>query len=101
MERTALRAAVIGEAVMPRVYNKHGDYPTGNIRYVGRGSIAGNPFVVGVDGDRDEVCDRFEVMVEADPEFKARLIEYCRGYDLLCFCKPRRCHGDYLLRISN
>ena len=85
---------------MPRVYNRHGEYPQG-VRYIGRGSVAGNPFVIGRDGDRDEVCDKFERMVEADPELKSRLVAYCRGRDLLCYCAPRRCHGDYLLRISN
>ncbi len=63
--------------------------------------MAGNPFAIGRDGSRDEVCDKFEQMVEQNPDLKAKLIEYCRGHDLLCFCKPRRCHGDYLLRISN
>ena len=84
---------------MPQVYSMRG--APASARYIGRGSIAGNPFIIGKDGDRDEVCDKFEVMVEADPALKARLVEYCGGYDLKCFCAPRRCHGDYLLRISN
>jgi len=29
-------------------------------KYCSRGSPYGNPFVIGVDGDRDQVCDRFE-----------------------------------------
>jgi len=28
--------------------------------YCGRGSPYGNPFVIGRDGDRDQVCERFE-----------------------------------------
>lgn len=86
---------------MPKVYNKHDTYPLANIRYIGRGSIAGNPYIIGKHGTRDQVCDKFEAHVESNPELKAALIEYCHGYDLLCFCKPKRCHGDYLLRISN
>lgn len=86
---------------MPRVYNKFKENPPPEARYIGRGSIAGNPFLIGVDGTRDQVCNKFEVMVEAHPKLKARLVEYCRGHDLVCFCKPKRCHGDYLLRISN
>jgi hypothetical protein len=85
---------------VPKVYNKHGNYPP-DVRYIGRGSIAGNPYVVGRDGTRDEVCDKYEALIEANPLFKKRLIAYCKGRNLLCFCKPLRCHGDYLLRISN
>jgi hypothetical protein len=47
-------------------------------------------------------CDLHLVWrVEADPELKIRIVEYCRGRNLKCFCKPLRCHGDYLLEISN
>ena len=84
---------------MPSVYRVNDAPP--DARYIGRGSVAGNPFRIGRDGTRDEVCDRFEAMVEADPALKQELVEYCRGHDLVCFCKPERCHGDYLLRVSN
>lgn len=86
---------------MPRVYNRYDPSAPPDARYIGRGTIAGNPYKIGRDGTRNEVCDKYEARVEADPELKASLIEYCRGHDLLCFCAPRRCHGDYLLRISN
>lgn len=44
-----------------RVLNKRRDpiVPGVDI-YIGRGSPWGNPFKIGRDGDRDEVCDRFE-----------------------------------------
>lgn len=76
------------------------DAPPG-ARYIGRGTVAGNPFRIGRDGTRDEVCDKYEAMVEADPELKDQVIAYCAGRDLACHCKPKRCHGDYLHRISN
>jgi Domain of unknown function (DUF4326) len=85
---------------MPKLYNRKFPHPSGT-RYIGRGTIAGNPFIIGPDGNRDYVCDKYESRVEADPELKAQLIEYCRGHDLLCHCTPLRCHGNYLLRISN
>lgn len=86
---------------MPKVYNiKHGDLPK-LIKYIGRGSIAGNPFKIGKDGNRDEVCNKFEAYIEKDPRLKHKLIKYCKGWDLACYCKPLRCHGDYLLKISN
>lgn len=86
---------------MPHLYNRHhGDAPPDAL-YIGRGTPAGNPFIVGRDGTRDECCDKFEAWVEEDPEVKRRIIEYCRGHHLLCSCKPKRCHGDYCLRVSN
>jgi hypothetical protein len=84
-----------------KVYNLRSPDCPADALYIGRGSIAGNPFVIGVDGTRDEVCDKYIARVEADPELKIRLVEYCRGRNLKCFCKPLRCHGDYLLEISN
>lgn len=80
----------------PRVFNKHhGDAPRGAV-YCGRGSPYGNPFVVGRDGDRDAVCDRFER--EVLPGLDVRAL---RGKDLLCFCKPARCHCDAILAKAN
>lgn len=86
---------------MPKVYNKyHHDAPAGAV-YIGRGSPYGNKFRIGPYATRDEVCDKFEAMVEANPELKARFIRELRDKDLVCFCAPKRCHGDYLLRIAN
>ena len=86
---------------MNKVLNKRDHGIPNGARYIGRGSIAGNPFVLGRDGNMDEVCDKFEAMVEANEEMKKELIAYCKGHNLVCFCSPLRCHGDYLLRISN
>ena len=83
----------------PKVY-KLSNAPK-DVLYIGRGSIAGNPFVIGKHGNRDEVCDKYEEKIEADPILKEKLIKICKGRNLGCFCKPFRCHGDYLLEISN
>ena len=85
---------------MLQVYNKAFPYPPRAL-YIGRGSIAGNPFIIGKHGDRDKVCDLYEKWLEENPEIKTKIIEYCKGHDLLYFCKPKRCHGDYLIKISN
>lgn len=85
---------------MPQVYNKHRNPPADAI-YIGRGSPWGNPFVIGKDGDRDAVCDKYAAAAEASPEFKAAVVTHLRGKDLVCFCAPARCHGDYLLRVAN
>lgn len=81
------------EKTTPRVWNKaNGDYPRDAV-YIGRGSRWGNPFIIGIDGDRDEVCDRYEQEILPDLD-----LEPLRGKDLLCFCAPKRCHGDFIIR---
>ena len=83
---------------MTRVVNK---YLEPYDFYGGRGSFLGNQFVIGVDGDRDEVCDKFEVYflerVKNDPEF-AKAVLALRGKTLGCFCRPKRCHLDTVVK---
>jgi hypothetical protein len=75
-----------------KVYNKHhGDAPADAV-YIGRGSPYGNPFILGKDGDRDTVCDLFEQHVLPFLDLSPLI-----GKDLVCFCKPKRCHGDSIL----
>jgi hypothetical protein len=82
--------------MMPRVLNKHRHgIPVGAV-YCGRGSPWGNPFVIGRDGTRDEVCDRYEREV-----LPGLYLEPLRGRNLVCFCAPQRCHCDALLRHAN
>jgi hypothetical protein len=86
---------------MPAVYNKYrSGIPEGAV-YIGRGSPWGNPFVIGADGTRDEVCDKYAESVLFNPDKVARIKRELRGKDLVCFCKPKRCHGDLLLEIAN
>ena len=81
----------------PRVLNFHRiiNAPP-NAVYCGRGSPYGNPFVIGKDGDRDTVCDRFEAEILPTLDVSA-----LRGKDLLCFCAPKRCHCDAILKKAN
>lgn len=83
---------------MPRVLNKKNWHPTthSGAVYIGRGSPWGNPFVIGKDGDRDAVCERFEREVLPTLDVTA-----LRGKNLVCFCAPLRCHGDAILRKAN
>lgn len=80
------------------VVNKHHGVPFDT--YVGRGSIWGNPFVIGKDGDRDEVIDKYERYLDESPHLLDRLHEL-RGKTLCCFCAPKRCHGDVLARRAD
>ena len=72
--------------------------------YIGRGSPLGNPFIIGRDGDRDEVCDKYQPwfdnkVAEKDPAVMAELraiwhkANRPEGVTLGCFCAPERCHG--------
>lgn len=68
--------------------------------YIGRPSIWGNPFVVGMHGTREEVIAKYEKRLCADPALLARLPEL-EGKDLVCWCAPLPCHGDVLIRLAN
>ena len=74
---------------MPTLYNKKHDMIPSDAIYIGRGSKYGNPFAIGVDGSRDDVCDKFEK--EILPTLN---VEPLRGKSLVCFCTPERCHGN-------
>lgn len=66
--------------------------------YIGRGSCWGNPFVIGIHGDRAEVIERYEEWIRRQPHLMARLPEL-KGKTLACFCAPLRCHGEVLLKL--
>lgn len=68
--------------------------------YIGRPSKWGNPFVVGRHGERGECVKLFERYLE---EGGCMLddIEELRGKTLVCYCKPRACHGDVLARYAD
>jgi hypothetical protein len=70
--------------------------------YVGRPSIWGNRFVVGIDGTRAEVILKFEEWVRSQPELVARIKEELRGRVLGCWCRPDQlCHGRVLAAIAD
>ena len=75
------------------VLNQWKDQKLRNTVYIGRGSQWGNPFVIGKDGTRNEVCDRYEK--EILPTLN---IDHLFGKNLMCFCHPSRCHGHSIQR---
>ena len=78
-----------------RVWNRrHNDAPAGAV-YVGRGTPWGNPFVMRAESERDAVCDRFEREVLPTLDVTPLI-----GRDLVCWCAPKRCHADALLRAA-
>ena len=86
---------------MPNVYNKRHTYPVSDAVYVGRPSKWGNPFRAGRDGTREEVIEMFEAIVHQTLVKDPTWLEPLRGKDLLCWCFPKACHADVLLRMAN
>lgn len=86
---------------MPKVYNKHhGDAPADAVNVM-RPHPLGNPFKIGRDGARDEVCDKYEAWLAECLDVGAFTLEPLRGRDLVCCCAPLRCHADTILRLAN
>jgi hypothetical protein len=84
---------------IPRVLNKKRDKITEGSVLVGRPTKWGNPFVLGVDGSRDEVIEKYRLWL-----LKSTLMDdlhELQGRDLICWCAPLRCHGDILLDLAN
>jgi len=80
--------------------------------YIGRGSKFGNPFIIGEDGNREEVCYKHGLWLERWILYKdeitikgynnKRVIESLHELEdkiLVCFCKPLQCHGDILIDL--
>jgi hypothetical protein len=80
------------------VVNKHAKVPYDV--YIGRGSIWGNPFVMGKDGDRETVIKKYEIYLLQSPNLMSRLHEL-KGKVLCCFCHPKGCHGHILARYAD
>lgn len=68
--------------------------------YIGRPSKWGNPFVVGKHGERGECVALYESWLLENEQLMAALPEL-RGKVLGCWCAPRACHGDVLVRLAN
>lgn len=67
---------------------------------VDRFSDWGNPFEMNKDGDRDMVCDSYEVYFDLKKSLHDR-IESLQGKALACWCHPERCHAHHLEIIAN
>lgn len=77
--------------------------------YIGRGSAFGNPYAVGVDGDRDEVIRKFEYDFHrglltdraTGVDLKELALQQLKGKRLGCHCKPAACHGEVIAQFVN
>ena len=69
--------------------------------YIGRPSKWGNQFEIGKDGDRDSVIRKYAIWLAHNPELLLDIREELRGKVLGCWCAPKACHGDILVKIAN
>lgn len=75
--------------------------------YIGRGSIFGNPFRIGKDGTRNEVIAKYnehiyDIMYDADgdmTELGKAIYSLPSNAILGCYCHPKACHGDIIVKI--
>lgn len=71
--------------------------------YIGRGSIWGNPHVIGIHGTRKEVIAKYRTELwEKIHQGRVSLTELAdlQGKELICFCTPLPCHGDVLIEAA-
>lgn len=68
--------------------------------YIGRGGMWGNPFIIGKDGTRMEVIEKYKKWLPTQPQLLA-LIPTLKDKRLACFCSPLLCHGDYLAALAD
>jgi hypothetical protein len=75
--------------------------------YIGRGSIYGNPYKIGLDGTRNEVIKKYKDWIVSDRYiptiYKPSIeeIKLLKGKILGCWCTPKACHGDVLIELAN
>lgn len=92
---------------MPRVYNKRIENPPKDAIYVGRPTIYGNPYShIGQTAAKFFVPTRKEAIERYTSDIVPELlaeghIEKLRGKDLVCWCAPKSCHADVLLKLAN
>jgi CRISPR/Cas system-associated protein Csm6 len=103
---------------MINVVNKHKHSSTENDIYIGRGSTLGNPYTSiknrktkanFICNSREESINSFEKYIEKKISEKDKKVceELNRIWrmakeedvNLVCFCKPKSCHGDVIKKI--
>lgn len=68
--------------------------------YVGRPSKWGNPFIIGRDGNREQVIAKYKKWIITQPNLMAE-IHTLKGKTLACWCAPLPCHADILMELAN
>lgn len=97
-------ARTTGEPRKPGVLNLRTcpgrEVPAGAV-LVDRRTPFGNPYLIGKDGTRTDVIAHYERWLLARPDLVEKAKADLAGRDLVCWCAPKPCHADVLLRIAN
>jgi len=91
------------------IVNKKESYVEEESLFCGRPSALGNPFIIGADGDRDTVCDKYEAWfneqltdnnkaVTDELDTAISIIKTYGTINLVCFCSPLRCHTETIAK---
>jgi hypothetical protein len=78
--------------------------------YVGRPSVLGNPYIIGTDGTREEVIEKYRGWLSKHMSVVGgrvwreihrirRLHDTGRRVVLVCWCKPAKCHADVIKEV--
>lgn len=86
------------------IVNKRRHKPTPRDVYIGRPSPLGNPFRIGLDGDRQAVIDKYRawLLTSDDDHCAAAWAEIGTlpaDAVLVCWCRPAACHGDVIAEL--
>ena len=82
----------IDDKIRTRVVNiKNSDYDV----YCGRGSKYGNPFIIGINGDRKTVIEKFRNYLNNNKKLQKEVMKL-RGLRLGCHCTPLDCHAEVI-----
>lgn len=105
---------------MIRVVNKSKHSPTNTDDvYIGRGSVLGNPYTGSKELSQTKAlyqCESREQAIEEyrhylDKKIEEKDVEICNllnklylkalkgDLNLVCYCKPKDCHGDYIKQV--
>lgn len=67
----------------------------------GKNGYFGNPFLLGLDGSREEVIEKYKTYffkrIAEDIVFRLDVLTL-KGKKLGCFCHPLACHGDVIAK---
>lgn len=77
--------------------------------YIGRPSILGNPFKMNRETERDDVVEQYRVWLMKELKKNgnvrdkireiARQVTAGETVNLVCWCAPKRCHGDVVKEV--
>jgi hypothetical protein len=63
------------------------------------GATFGNPFIIGRDGDREEVIRKYDDYARTNIELLKAIAQLPKDAVLGCYCFPKKCHGDIIIEL--